>query len=261
VFLEQDETGSPTSLESLVVVLGSRTSMRTILKRAAMRRKLWVCGLTLVTTFLSGTSLLADGQWIVLFDGKSKDAWRGYQRKEFPDKGWVVDHGAFKTIVGGEHVDLVTKQKFRNFELELEWKVSPGGNGGIFYRAGEEDTEIWHSAPEIQVLDDDQHGDGKNPKTSAGSLYALVAPVGKKLRPVGQFNHFRLVLNKNHGEHWLNGVKVVEYELDSPKLKELIAQSKFKNMPHFAALPEGNIGIQHHGQEVWYRNIRVRELP
>ena len=217
--------------------------------------------LTLMSLFLGRTSLLAEGEWIVLFDGKSKDAWRGYQHKEFPDKGWVVDEGAFKTSVGGEHVDLVTKQEFRNFELELEWKVSPGGNGGIFYRAGEDDKEIWHSAPEIQVLDDDKHGDGKNPKTSAGSLYALVAPVGKKLRPVGEFNHSRLVLNGHHGEHWLNGVRVVEYELDSPKLRELIAQSKFKDLPRFAKLPQGSIGLQHHGQEVWYRNIRVRELP
>ena len=217
--------------------------------------------LTLMSLFLGRTSLLAEGEWIVLFDGKSKDAWRGYQRKAFPEKGWVVDDGAFKTIVGGEHVDLITKQEFRNFELELEWKVSPGGNGGIFYRAGEDDKEIWHSAPEIQVLDDDKHGDGKNPKTSAGSLYALVAPVGKKLRPVGEFNHSRLVLNGDHGEHWLNGVRVVEYELDSPQLRELIAQSKFKDLPRFAKLPQGSIGLQHHGQEVWYRNIRVRELP
>ena len=128
----------------------------------------WLTTMTLMSLCLGCTSLLAEGKWIVLFDGKSKDAWRGYQRQEFPDKGWVVDQGTFKTIVGGEHVDLVTKQKFRDFELELEWKVSPGGNGGIFYRAGEDDKEIWHSAPEIQVLDDDKHGDGKNPKTSAG---------------------------------------------------------------------------------------------
>lgn len=226
-----------------------------------MNRILCLCGLTLMAALLSSTSLWAEGKWIVLFDGKSMDAWRGYQRKEFPDKGWAVDHGAFKTIVGGEHVDLMTKQKFRNFELELEWKVSPGGNGGIFYRASEEDKEIWHSAPEIQVLDDDKHADGKNPKTSAGSLYALVAPVGKKLVPVGKFNRFRLVLSGNHGEHWLNGVKVLEYELDSPEIRELISQSKFKGMPNFARSSEGHIGIQHHGQEVWYRNIRVRELP
>jgi hypothetical protein len=217
--------------------------------------------MTLMSMFLIGNSLLADGKWIVLFDGKSKDAWRGYQRKDFPDKGWAIDDGAFKTIVGGDQVDLVTKQRFRNFELELEWKVSLGGNGGIFYRASEEDMEIWHSAPEIQVLDDDKHNDGKNPITSAASLYALVAPIDKKLRPVGEFNEFRLVLQGNHGEHWLNGAKVVEYELDGPKLRELISQSKFRDMPRFAMLPEGSIGLQHHGQEVWYRNIRVRELP
>jgi hypothetical protein len=154
--------------------------------------------MTLMWLFSPAPSLLAEGKWIVLFDGKSKDAWRGYQRQEFPDKGWVVDQGAFKTIVGGEHVDLVTKQTFRNFELELEWKVSPGGNGGIFYRAGEEDKEIWHSAPEIQVLDDDKHSDGENPKTSAGSLYAGRSR-WQKIAAVGEFNHFRLVLNGQHG--------------------------------------------------------------
>ena len=223
-------------------------------------RSRWIM-LTVLTALLNGRSPQAEGQWIVLFDGTSKDAWRGYQKKDFPDTGWVVEDGAFKTVLGGEHVDLVTRRKFRNFELEVEWKVSPGGNGGIFYRAGEEDKEIWHSAPEIQVLDDDRHGDGKNPKTSAGSLYALIAPVGKQLRPVGEFNQFRLVLLGNHGEHWLNGVKVVEYELGSPTLSRLIAQSKFKDLPRFAKLSEGHIGIQHHGQEVWYRNIRVRELP
>jgi hypothetical protein len=197
----------------------------------------------------------------VLFDGKTKDAWRGYKRKDFPDKGWTVDQGALKTIVGGDQVDLITKEKFRNFELELEWKVSPGGNGGIFYRAGEDDPEIWHNAPEIQVLDDDRHSDGKNPKTSAGSLYALIAPKGKKLKPVGEFNQFRLVARGNHVEHWLNGAKVVEYELGSDYLKSLIAESKFKDKPNFGRLKEGYIGIQHHGQEVWYRNIRVRVLP
>lgn len=211
--------------------------------------------------FTATPAAVAQGKWQVLFDGKSTEAWRGYKRPSFPDKGWTIDQGALKTIVGGEHVDLITKQKLKNFELEMEWRVSPGGNGGIFFRAGEEDAEIWHSAPEIQVLDDDRHGDGRNLKTSAGSLYALIAPSGKRLRPVGEFNQFRLVLRGNHGEHWLNGVKIVEYELGSELLKGLIAGSKFKDKPNFARLSEGHIGIQHHGQEVWYRSIRVRELP
>lgn len=215
-------------------------------------------GLTLLITVLfHGYSLTEDGQWKTL----SRDAWRGYKRQDFPDKGWVVEEGAFKTIVGGEYVDLISRQKFRDFELELEWKVSPGGNGGIFYRASEAESEIWHTAPEIQVLDDDRHNDGKNPKTSAGSLYALIAPAGKKLRPVGEFNRFRLVVRGNQVEHWLNGSKIVEYDLASESLGALIAKSKFGDKPNFGKLNEGHIGLQHHGQEVWYRNIRIRKLP
>ncbi|HEX2524654.1 MAG TPA: DUF1080 domain-containing protein [Terriglobia bacterium] len=213
----------------------------------------WMKWLTFLAAFIGYSGLaLADGQWKTL----SKDSWRGYKRQDFPDKGWVIDQGAFKTIVGGQHVDLITKQMFHNFELELEWKVSPGGNGGIFYRAAETDPEIWHTAPEIQVLDDDKHGDGKNPKTSAGALYALIAPTGKKLRPVGEFNQFRLIVRDHHVEHWLNGLKIVEYELGSDALKVLIAQSKFRDMPRFGMEKEGYIGLQHHGQEVWYRNVR-----
>src|SRR5262245_26361829 len=141
---------------------------QTVFRGAAMNaRSRWIM-LTVLTALLNCRSPQAEGQWIVLFDGTSKDAWRGYQREDFPDTGWVVEDGAFKTVVGGEHVDLVTRRKFRNFELEVEWKVSPGGNGGIFYRAGEEDKEIWQSAPEIQVLDDDRTGDEKKPKHSAG---------------------------------------------------------------------------------------------
>jgi hypothetical protein len=222
---------------------------------------LWLTTMTLMWLFSPAPSLLAEGKWIVLFDGKSKDAWRGYQRQEFPDKGWVVDQGAFKTIVGGEHVDLVTKQTFRNFELELEWRVTPRGNGGVFYRGIEEGTAIWQTAPEYQVVDDDRHPDGKNPKTSAASLYALIAPSGKKLQPVGEYNKLRIIANDNHIEHWLNDVKVLEYVWGSQDLKDLIAQSKFSKMPGFAQYDKGHIGLQHHGEEVWYRNIRIRTLP
>jgi hypothetical protein len=206
---------------------------------------------------LSSQSSAAEGNWKKL----SNEAWRGFKRQDFPHKGWTIDQGGFKTIVGGDQVDIITKQKYRNFELELEWKVSPGGNGGIFYRASEADSEVWHTAPEIQVLDDARHNDGKNAKTSAGSLYALIAPTGKKLAPVGEFNKFRLIVRGNHVEHWLNGSKVVEYELGSDSLKALIAESKFSDKPRFGQEREGHIGLQHHGQEVWYRNIRILELP
>lgn len=196
----------------------------------------------------------------VLFDGTSTDAWRGFRRDAFPSKGWVVENGALKTVVGGDRCDLFTKDTYKDFELELEWKVSPGGNSGVFYGVSESEKETYFTGPEMQVLDDAGHNDGKDPKTSAGSLYALVAPVGKTLKPVGEYNQTRLVKKGSHVEHWLNGKKVVEYELGSEALAKLIAESKFKDMTRFAKEGQGHIALQHHGQEVWYRNVRIRPL-
>jgi 3-keto-disaccharide hydrolase len=211
---------------------------------------------------MGAAQMAAAGEWKVLFDGKSTDAWRGFQRDSFPSKGWVVENGTLKTVVGGDKVDLITKDKYKDFELELEWKVAPGGNSGVMYDVSEKDNqkETYYTGPEMQILDDDLHADGKNSKTSAGALYALVAPVGKTLKPVGEFNQARLVKKGNHVEHWLNGKKIVEYELGSPELMKLIAESKFKDMPHFAKEGEGHIALQHHGQEVWFRNVRIRRL-
>jgi hypothetical protein len=198
--------------------------------------------------------------WTVLFDGRGTDAWRGYNLDAFPAKAWVVEDGALKTVTGvKEHPDLISREKYRDFELELEWKVAPGGNSGVFYRAAElpPPAPVWHSAPEMQVLDDAVHRDGKEPKTSASSLYALIAPTGKTLKPVGQWNQVRVKVQGQRVEHWLNGQKVVEYDLDSDALKALIAGSKFKDMPRFAREPEGHIALQHHGEEAWFRNIKI----
>jgi len=203
----------------------------------------------------------SEGKWFVLFDGKSTDAWRAYMRTDFPSKGWVVDDKALKTVASGDRVDLITKGKYQDFELELEWRVSPRGNGGVFYRGAEEGPGIWQTAPECQVVDDERHPDGKNPKTSAASLYGLIAPIGKKLQPVGEYNKLRIIAKGNHVEHWLNEAKVLEYEWGSQEMKDLIAQSKFAKMPGFAQDRTGHIALQHHGEEVWYRNIRVRILP
>jgi len=200
------------------------------------------------------------GKWQVLFDGKSVDKWRGYKMSSFPDHSWKVQDGAIKTIVGAEGPDIVTREKFDNFELELEWKVSPGANSGIMYRVSEDFAAPYETGPEMQVLDDDKHADGRDPKTSAGSLYALIAPKNKKLKPVGQWNKVRIVVQEKQVAHWLNGVKVVEFELGSVELNQLIARSKFKDMPRFGKEKIGFIDLQHHGDEVWYRKIRVRRL-
>jgi hypothetical protein len=199
------------------------------------------------------------GKWQVLFDGTSTDAWRGYKQAAIPDSGWTVEDGALKAVKGG-HGDIVTKEKFRDFELELEWRVSEGGNSGIFYRATEDNEYIWQSAPELQILDDAKHQDGREPKTSAGALYALIATNGRALKPVGEWNVVRVVVRANRVEHWLNGKKVVSYELGSEALGQLIASSKFASLPAFAKAPEGHIGLQNHGDDVWFRKIRIRRL-
>jgi hypothetical protein len=201
----------------------------------------------------------AQGKWEVLFDGRSTDAWRGYKQQAFPAEGWRVEDGALRAVAGGGG-DIVTKDVYGDFELELEWRVSPGANSGVFYRATEEGEAVYHTGPEMQILDDDKHQDGKSPLTSAGSLYALIAPAGKALEPVGEWNTARVVVRRGRAEHWLNGGKVVEYEWGSDALAKLIAGSKFSAWPGFAKAPEGRIGLQNHGDDVWFRKIRIRRL-
>ena len=197
---------------------------------------------------------------VILFDGGNVDQWSGYKQDTFPKGGWAVENGALKTIVGGNRVDIITKDIYQNFELVLEWRVSPAGNSGIFYFATEESDYIWQTAPEMQVLDDSAHPDGNRAVTSAGSLYDLISPTEKFLNPVGEFNEARIKVKNNKVEHWLNGKKILIYEYGSDTINELIAKSKFKSMPLFAKANSGHIGLQHHGEEVWYRNIRLRKL-
>jgi hypothetical protein len=216
-----------------------------------------------VLVSLAGPASAAPGPWKVLFDGKSTDAWRGYGRPDFPTNAWKVENGELRTVAGvKDAVDIITKEKYGDFELELEWKLKPGGNSGIIYRVVElpKPSETWHSGPEMQVLDDAAHKDALDPKTSAGSLYALVAPTNKTVNPPGQWNKVRLVVNGTHVEHWLNGRKVVDADLASPEIKALIAASKFKAYPGFAQAREGHVALQFHGDEVAYRNVRIRSL-
>lgn len=202
----------------------------------------------------------ADTEWTILFDGQITDQLRGYNQDSFPTANWVVDNGALKTVPG-KAVDLVTREKYTNFELVAEWKVTPAGNSGIMYRVAELDGPPWFTGPECQVLDDARHPDGKNPKTTAGALYGLIAPPATKvLKPVGEFNEMRIVFKDNHVEHWLNGVKLLDYTWGSPEIAELIKISKFKDMPRFMKETEGYISFQHHGEEAWFRKMKIRRL-
>jgi hypothetical protein len=195
-----------------------------------------------------------------LFTGRDISAWRGYKQPHFPTNNWVIENGALKTVPG-RAVDLVTRETYKDFDLSFEWKVPPGGNSGVMYNVEESGAAPWHTGPEYQVLDDAKHPDGRNPKTSAGSLYALIAPNDKKtLKPVGEWNQSRIVSKNGKVEHWLNGAKVVEFDWNSQQVREEIKKSKFKDMATFMSKTEGHIVFQHHGEEVWYRNIRVKRL-
>ena len=209
-----------------------------------------------ITLLIIGCS--SNNDWTVLFDGERVTGLRGYKQVGFPNSWEIVD-GTLKTIPG-YGVDLISVDIYNNFELELEWKVPEGGNSGIFYFATEEGDYIWQSAPEMQVLDDKKHSDGKNTLTSAGALYAMIAPPKSVVNPVGEFNQVRIKVKDNHVEHWLNGTKVVEYEYQSDAMWDLVAKSKFNTMPLFAKASEGHIGIQGDHGEIWYRNIRIRKL-
>jgi len=157
--------------------------------------------------------------------------------------------------------DIVTREQFRDFELSLEWNVAPGGNSGIFYRASEDDDAIYWTAPEMQVLDDARHPDGKSRLTAAGSAYGLYAARAGIVKPAGEWNQVRLVVQGHHVEHWLNGVKVVEYELSSPDWEARVKASKFAPHPRYGRNVLGYIGLQDHGDRVAYRSIEVRVLP
>ena len=212
----------------------------------------------LLSTFIL-TSCSSKPQWEILFDGDTVKGLRGYRQSDFPSDHWAIVDGTLKTIPG-HGTDLISENVYKDFELELEWKISTGGNSGIFYYATEEGDYIWQSAPEMQVLDNETHTDGKNTLSSAGALYDLIIPNNVTLKPVGEFNKVRIKAKDNKIEHWLNGNKVLEYNYGSDAMWDLVAKSKFNTMPSFAKSYEGHIGFQGDHGEIWYRNIKIRKL-
>jgi hypothetical protein len=196
--------------------------------------------------------------WQLLFDGRTTDGWRGWGREDVPP-GWQVQDGAL-TLVGAGG-DLVTRESFGDFELALQWRVSAGGNSGLFYRAaGDEQQPIYACAPEMQVLDNAAHGPDLDPLQSAGADYALHAPAADVTRPPGQWNDARIVARGAHVEYWLNGVELLEFEAWSDDWEARVAASKFAEMPGYGRARRGAIGLQDHGDAVAFRNIRIRPL-
>jgi hypothetical protein len=199
-----------------------------------------------------------DGDWQVMFDGDRVDGLRAYGGTGFPGERWLVGQGRLSTVAGSG-VDLISEERFGDFELEFAWAVTPGGNGGVMYRVTETDQPAWTTGPEYQLLDDTVHPDGANPATSAAALYDLLAPnPDKVLARVAEDNLSRIVAVDGAVEHWLNGDLVVEYRWDDPALRETIARSKFSGYAGFMTAPDGHLVFQHHGEAMSYSLIRVR---
>ncbi|MCX6551472.1 MAG: DUF1080 domain-containing protein [Acidobacteria bacterium] len=202
------------------------------------------------------TSEMAAG-WRLLFDGTTTAGWRGFRKPAMP-AGWTVEDGTLtRTAEAG---DIVTVDEFDNVELVFEWKIAPAGNSGVFVRATEDSTSVWHSAPEYQILDNAGHADGKKPETTAGSCYALYAPVKDVTRTPGEWNQSRIIVKGTHVEHWLNGTKLLEFEVGSPDWNARVEKSKFAPYPQFGKATKGRIAIQDHQSRVSYRNIKVKPL-
>ncbi len=217
--------------------------------------------------------------WKLLFDGASFDGWRGLGRDAIPEEHWVIGDGTIHKVASGnvptapdgqplEGGDIMTVETFDNFELVLEWKVAPGANSGIKYNVSEEmstSAAPRHAALgfEYQIIDDDSHPDAQlGPNRTSAALYDLIGPSSEKqLRPVGEFNEARLVFRGGHGEHWLNGAKVVEFDLASDEFAALLAASKYASIEGFAQRRAGHIVLQDHGDDIWFRSIKIRELP
>ncbi len=220
----------------------------------------------------------ADG-WRLLFDGETFAGWRGLGRDSIPPGHWTIEDGTLRKVASGavptapdgqplEGGDIMTVDTFGDFELVLEWKVAPGANSGIKYNVSEAMSTEHAPATaalgfEYQILDDDRHPDAQNgPNRTAGALYDLIPPgPAKQLKPVGEYNEARILFRGAHGEHWLNGAQVVAYDLGSPRFDSLLAASKYAPVEGFAERRRGHLVLQDHGDDVWFRNIKIRALP
>lgn len=211
--------------------------------------------------------------WILLFDGESLDQWRGANQDAFPERGWHTEDGLLvveeaRGEESGNGGDIVTKEEFTNFEFSLDFKITEGANSGIKYYVTEQyGSDKSAIGLEYQVLDDDVHPDAKKGNNGGGtrtvaSLYDLIAaPTSKPINAVGEWNHARIVSKDGHVEHWLNGEKVLEYDRFSEPFLEKVQNSKYKDWEDFGVWEKGHILLQDHGNEVYYKNIKVRELP
>ena len=207
--------------------------------------------------------------WKLLFDGKSTKGWRGAYKEKFPEKGWEVKEGELCVLAstGAESTnggDIVTLEEFVDFELVADFKITEGANSGIKYYVTEKENNKGSAIGlEFQILDDKNHPDaklGRDGNRTISSLYDLITAKNKRVNPIGEWNTARIVSKNNHVEHWLNGMKVLEYERGSKEFRELVAASKYKDWPAFGEAPKGRILLQDHGNKVSFRSLKIRNL-
>jgi len=213
------------------------------------------------------TSANQTGAWEVLFDGKDLSKWRKAAVDSVPSKGWIIEKGTLSTLKGRLGGDIITRKTYSSFELECEFNLTKAANSGIKYLVNPiKNSKTGKFSPmgiEYQIIDDKNYpevmGDPDG-VSSTGSAYLLYAPKGKKLLPAGQWNKVRIVVKGKHTEHWLNGVKVTEYERGSEDFNKKVATTKFKDFPEYAKSDKGHIMLTDHGDQVYYKNIKIREL-
>jgi hypothetical protein len=186
-----------------------------------------------------------------------RSAWRAYGGAGFPAESWTIEADAIRAVAGRAPVDLISKQRFADFDLSFQWRLPVGGNSGLLYRVSESLEAAWQSGPEMQLLDNSSHPDGRVPQTACGALYALYAAEAKFSCPAGVFNIARVSLHGFRAEHWLNGRRVLACELDSEEFRRRVAGSKFAAFPQFARGRDGHLVLQHHGTDAWFRAIRI----